>query len=218
MARKSTRAACRRCLRTTKHLTLAMRETSHSEDVQGYGPIQWSDRYEMLECAGCESVTLRHTHWFSEEPDVVVVLYPPAVSRRSPNWKHKLPSRISSLMDEIYNALHSDSRRLALMGARTVLDIVLSEKIGEAGGFDSKLAKLEESGFVGTQSLEYLKAALEAGHAASHRGFDPKKDQLAHVMDIIENMLQTIYVLDQSAMELRKATPRRGGANQNRPK
>ena len=163
----------------------------------------------MLECCGCEVVCLRHTHVWSEDPEPEITYYPPPVSRAMPQWRHKLPAKLNSLVGEIYTALHADSRRLALMGARTAIDIVLLEKVGDRGSFEQKLVALEKQGFVGQRSRQILEAALDAGSAAAHRGYLPEKEHLASVMDIVENILQAVYVLEGAAAELRKTTPRR---------
>jgi len=112
-------------------------------------------------------------------------------------------------MDEIYSALHANSRRLALMGARTVVDMLLMDKVGDLGTFSEKLAQLEGHGFVGRKNREFLGAALDAGNAAAHRGYQPKKEHLDHVMDIVENLLQAVYILEEAADELKKSTPAR---------
>lgn len=177
--------------------------------MEGVGHINWSDRYEMLECAGCETVSLRQTHWFSEEPDLEVTHYPPAVSRRMPQWRYKTIYRVADLMGEVYAALHSDSRSLALMGARTIVDLVLVDKVGDEGSFGAKLQKLESQGFIGKQGRLILETALDAGSAAAHRAYKPSTEHLNQVMDIVENLLEAVYVLERAAVEIRKATPQR---------
>jgi hypothetical protein len=190
-----TRAPCRHCHRETRHAVLSVRKVERTAELQGGQEVWFEDTYEMLECCGCEVVCLRHTHVWSEDPEPDVTYYPPPVSRAMPQWRYKLPAKLRSLVDEIYTALHADSRRLALMGARTAVDIVLLEKVGDKGSFAQKLAALEKQGFVGQRSRETLAAALDAGSAAAHRGYLPKKEDLASVMDIVENVLQAVYVL-----------------------
>lgn len=125
---------------------------------------------------------------------------------------HELPYKLSSLLREIYTALDADRRWLALMGTRTVVDMVLLEKVGDVGTFQQKLEQLEGKGFVSRRSREFLAAVLDIGSAAAHRGFVPKAEQLAHVMDIVENVLQAVFLLEGAAAELRKKTPPRQGA------
>jgi len=201
---------CRECHHDTKHTVLATHKTSETAEIAACGKIWWEDTYEMVQCCGCETVSLRHTHNFSEEPEPDVRYYPPAVSRPMPPWRSKLKNyKLRSLLEEVYSALGTDCKCLATMGARTVVDMVLTDKVGEAGTFAQKLEKLEQAGFVSRQSREFLNAALDAGNAAAHRGFQPNEDQLNHVMDIVENVLQAVYVLQEAATELRKTTPPR---------
>lgn len=112
-------------------------------------------------------------------------------------------------MEEVYKSLDADGRRLALMGARALVDITILDKVGDAGSFQQKLQLMVQKGFLSRESSEYLAAALDAGNAAAHRGYYPGSDQLNHVMDIVENLLQAAYVLKDAAAELRKTTPQR---------
>jgi hypothetical protein len=45
--------------------------------------------------------------------------------------------------------------------------------------------------------------------SAAHRGYAPKKTQVDAVMDIIENLLQAIYIFPEMAEEIEKSTPPR---------
>jgi hypothetical protein len=120
-----------------------------------------------------------------------------------------LPDDLRSLLVEVYIALSSESPRLALMGVRTMVDIVALHKVGDVGGFAQKMKALREAGVIAVQQEKLLSAVLEAGHAAAHRGHVPSAKLLNSAMDITENLLQVVYVLDEAAEELRKSTPRR---------
>ena len=204
-----TKAPCRECHRETSQKVIKLHRVGGSEYVdEQIGEISWANVYEMLECRGCGTVTLRDTYWFSEDPEEQVTYYPPSVSRVMPQWRSQLKSwTLRELMDEIYSALGADRRRLATMGARTLVDMVLVDKVGDLGTFGQKLAGLEKAGFIARQGREYLEAALDAGNAAAHRGHKPSSAQLNHVMDIVENVLESVYVLEDAAAELKRTTP-----------
>ena len=208
---------CNSCSRKTKHVILATKESEDTDEIESVGLVTWWDRYDMLQCQGCESVKLKHSSSFSENPDVSVSYFPPDVSRPLPRWQSKLPHTLRSMLSEIYTALHADGRRLAMMGAPTVLDMVLLDKIGDVGTFSEKLKALERDGFIGQKQREYLAAALDVGSAAAHRGHNPNSAQVNEVMDIIENLLEGIYVLARAADELKKTTPARGTEKQKAP-
>lgn len=67
---------------------------------------------------------------------------------------------------------------------------------------------LQQKGFLSIIQKDILLAALETGHAVTHRGFYPKKDTVEQVMDVVENLLQH-YALEEVMKDLRKVTPLR---------
>ncbi len=206
---------CNKCLVETKHDVIAEKELPGSEILDkniatnhhGY-EISWCDTYRMLECRGCESVSLQKTYWFSESEEVDEEFYPPRVARMLPDWHKRLPSEWKGLLIEVYQALQSDSRRLAMMGARALVDIYLNEKVGDIGGFARKLKKLMSDNLISAPAKEVLEAALDVGHAASHRAHNPEPEDVIQVIDIVENLLQQ-YTLESAPIDLKSRTPSR---------
>lgn len=168
----------------------------------------WTDTYEMLQCRGCGAVCLRHSY-ADVAGEKTVAYYPPPVSRRAPLWRWHLPPGMKELLNEIYVALHSDSRRLALMGTRTLVDMLMLEEVRDVGTFDAKLKALLDKGVISDRNREVLSAALDAGSAAAHRGYKPGREEIEAVLDIVENVLQATHHLSQVADELRKKIPPR---------
>jgi hypothetical protein len=80
--------------------------------------------------------------------ETTVSIYPPPIRRRRSHRASSLPDNIDTLMSQIYTALDANSRALAVMGARTVLDLVLVEQVGDAGSFPAKLQRAEEAGLI----------------------------------------------------------------------
>lgn len=115
-------------------------------------------------------------------------------------------------MKQVYSALDSNSRALALMGARAVVDIVLVEKVGDNGGFAQQLKAAETAGVIGSKNRRILEAALDAGSAAAHRGYQATADDVNAVIDIVENLLQAVYHLESLADRLKQSTPARAKA------
>ena len=204
-----TKSHCNRCARETNHHVLRTRDFSESFEVEGYGDTYQSDRYELLECAGCENISMRRIQYVELTDDTDVTIYPPPVARRRPHWLSSLPNKQRLLMDQIYTALDANSRALAVMGARAVVDMVLVAQVGDTGGFGEKLKAAEAQGVISKKNREVLTAALDAGNAAAHRGHQPSPTDVSAVMDIVENLLQAVYQLDSLAERLKQTTPRR---------
>lgn len=200
---------CNKCHRPTSHDVLHQRAVSrdHVDETDGYHEA-WTYTYTMLECRGCEEVSMKIDHWHSDYGDVDPELYPPRISRKAPDWLWNLPSDWWSLMREIYGALHANSRRLAVMGSRTVIDLYLTEAVGNGGSFKERLDRLVSSGQLAPDDRSTLNAALEAGNAAAHRGHTPNASDLSAVMDIVEHLLHK-FVLKRRADSLQKNIPAR---------
>ena len=202
---------CNRCGHPTKHLVVAVRHfeawIGEEEGERGL-PSNLEYEYAMLECGVCQRISLR----VDEILDGALFstnFYPPRVDRKKPTWSRDLPIQLQSLMTEIYAALADDSRKLAVMGARTILDIVMAQKVGRLGTFQSRLEALEAKGFIGKANREVLKAALDTGSLPAHGAYAPTPDIVNEIMDIIENLLQAVYILPKSLKRIKGSTPRR---------
>src|SRR5262249_26168127 len=153
----------------------------------------WEITYDVLQCCGCREALLVRTYVFSEHDDAEVRYFPPRVSRHSPEWKNELPAELMLVLEEVYRTLDGNNRRLPMIGARTLVDMLIVEKVGDRGTFAAGLKELESQGFISSKNREVLEAALDVGSAAAHRGYFPKSEVVNVVMDIVENLLQAVY-------------------------
>jgi hypothetical protein len=212
---KTTRANCNSCHGEKNHHVLhavTINGSRHDPEwyrMTGETSVDWSDTYTMVRCLGCDSVSFQHAHWFEPTQEWDITDYPPPIRRGLPDWHESLPDEIQGLLSEVYHALAADSRRLALMGARTLVDMLMVSHVGAEGSFTSRLSALHTGGFIGERQKDVLSAALDAGNAAAHRGYRPSSSTLNAVMDIVENLLASTYHLGSLADRLRKETPPR---------
>jgi len=201
---------CNKCLRRTKHSTVLNYSSRPitSRDNEG-SKYWWSTTNTLLECCGCEFVTLRRTSMCSEWDEPGIEFYPPSVSRLLPSWHKYLPLEMNRLLQEIYTALHADSRRLALMGARTLIDMFAFDRLGnDVGPFKEKLKKLTNEGYLADKYQDVLNTALDAGNAAAHRAYKPSSKTLNHVIDVVENLIH-FYALEKGDEVAKKEIPSR---------
>ena len=152
---------------------------------------------ELLECLGCSRSRFRELFFsdFHDEPEVT--LFPPATYRPRPPWVSELPLDIRKLIHEVYVALGSDSRTLASIGLRTLIDIVVYDRLKkDYRTFAKKLDALYKHDLITAGGKDILKALIKVGNAAAHQGHRPSPAELVHATEIVENLLQSIYVLD----------------------
>lgn len=218
---RTIKAHCNRCRGTTSSWVRA----AHSVD-RTVGTSPSGNRFEVLQCCGCDTLSVRHEHWFSEwdEADydeqgqhvvkrgVKEAYYPPPTVRPKPAWSDMIDDEIlRNVMDELYLALNGGMSVLASVGARTLLDraghLLLEED--PKGGFEGKLSGLVNRGFISPHEKATLEAVADAGNASAHRGYTPNAERLGNIVDIMENFLQRAFVLPRAADEVRSSTPRR---------
>lgn len=215
LAMTTTRAHCNACGGDRNHAVLHSEKTSWVSDDEH--AISGGDKYETLKCLGCDTIKLRHTSWCSEDEGPTVHYFPPSVFRKRPEWMSalwlELPTEeefVDGLLEEIYNALQNNQRRLAAMGIRALLEQIMIAKVGDHRSFVKNLQEFEAAGYVSSKQKERLETILEAGHATIHRSFLPSKIDLVALVDIAESVIETTYIHDSQVKELRKRIPPRG--------
>ena len=200
---------CNSCLQSTKHRRLHehRRSASNPED----DGIWWSVDYELFVCQGCDEVTLRQEETSSEDDPSVPTLsyFPPRVARRMPTWLWNVEDEnILALLKEVYAALQGNSRRLAMMGCRAILDRIMVKAVGDAGSFPKALDQMVNKQLLAKPDRDVLYAAIDAGSASAHRGYLPTPEVMEHVVTIVEHAVQATLLQDV-AKEIKRKTPRR---------
>lgn len=139
------------------------------------------------------------------------VFFPPRVSRKKPAWLTQQPelNDYIELFDEVYTALHADSRRLAMMGARAVIDLAVARMLGsDPGNFTAGMNELVAAKRLSDEERALIDAAFDAGSAAMHRGHQPEVDDVNTAIDIVERVVHA-EILKKKAKALADATPKR---------
>lgn len=209
---------CNECGQDTKHNVVNQAERRRTYDDDRYS-VDVGSTWKLLQCRGCEDVALRRVDWCSEDDPMdgpgTATYFPPRVSRRKPAWfdRYDIPSDYKGLLEEIYTALHADSRRLAMMGTRALVDAVIRRAVGDVGGFDKGLDALAAKYVISERDRAIIEAAVDAGHASAHRGHRPDSDSVNVVIDIVERLIHA-EILAEQAQGLKAATPprKRGSA------
>lgn len=200
---KTIKAHCNNCLDERHHYVLHEEEQSWEEQY-AFSGIYGSDTFRMLKCCGCDNVNLQKSTWSSEETDEngnpipYVTYYPPAISRPKPKWLADLEffrssdeAYIAELFHEIYSALHNDSRRLAVMGVRAMLEHLMISSVSDYGTFKKNLENFQVQGFLSAKQRKVIESILEAGHATVHRKYNPSEDDVNTVVEITESLVAT---------------------------
>lgn len=126
-----------------------------------------------------------------------------------PKWYADLPVNIHEMLLEVRYTLQRELSALPSMGLRSVIDMICNERVGDIGGFAEKLRQLEEKRLITPKKRQIIESILEVGHASVHRGHFPTAKDLKVVMDIVDHLLEELYVLDKTSESLRASVPKR---------
>lgn len=190
------------------------------------GPVAWSDTFDVLECSGCSTLSVRHLFWFSEwdaidhdpltgdmrmVPGIRTTYWPPHTKRKKPSWADEIDDEVMrEVFEEVYAALNAGLRVLSSIGTRTLLDRAMTLQIGDKGGFARKLKLMQEGGYIGEAEKDILDAMTDAGSASAHRGHKPSVQHLNTIIDTVENFIHRLFILRTGAESVKAATPPRG--------
>ncbi|WP_136418001.1 DUF4145 domain-containing protein [Herbaspirillum sp. ST 5-3] len=202
---------CNMCMGKRWHTTLYNTQKEHFEELDDFGnEYHEFCNYRLAECDGCESISLHTEWWCSGQSEKVVEQWPPKTSRRQPKWLFDLifMESISNpykreFLSEIYIALKNENLRLAVLGMRGLLEQVMIESVGDQGNFVKNLARFEADGYISGVQKDAIGPVIEAGHASMHRGFKPSKQEVEAIMDVVENVIESIYISKQKAAGLK---------------
>ncbi|MGV3518718.1 MAG: DUF4145 domain-containing protein [Luteitalea sp.] len=84
--------------------------------------------------------------------------------------------------------------------------------------FDDKLRRLVDDGRIGGDEKKILAVLVDAGGAAAHRSWRPRRDQLDTMLDAIESFLHRALIVKDGIAKLEAAVPakqKRRPGNQN---
>lgn len=168
---------------------------------------------QIIQCRGCDQISFRSRRE-PKEPNAKPEerQYPAPEFRKLPRWFSDLEiaeRELAQLMGEVYSATAMGSRRLALMGLRCAIDVVIFKTVGGNFNFGQGLAALASQGYLSSKDSDVLRAGIEAGHAAAHRNFCPEPNDLDRALDVVEHLIEKVFHLPSIADKLRTNIPPR---------
>ena len=217
---------CDECKGIRNHTVKAQHRIVEEDEDAG---ISFTQVYEILQCDGCERVSMLKRTNFSEdftyatnpvtgeaicEFDWNEEQYPAPSYRREPDWLGELEDDVlTDIMSQVYKSLCVGSNFLAAVGTRTALDRAINLKVGDVRNFPEGWKKLKEIGAISDHEIEILNVTVQAGHAAAHRGHAPNDEDMSVILDTAENLLRRFFILEADAKRLSKSIPSRKSSN-----
>jgi Domain of unknown function (DUF4145) len=197
---------CRECKRNTRHLILSDCCLRGTDGID----FQWYDEYQIVQCQGCETVSFRKTHTNSEEfcqtlegkvvNELFVDIYPnPEKGRNLVTDYHILPSNLQRIYSETIKSINSDQPVLTGIGIRAIVETVCKEKSANGNDLFGKINDLVDLGVLTKDGADILHKLRTLGNAAAHEVKPHDNVQLGLALDVIDHLLQGVYILPYHA-------------------
>lgn len=127
-----------------------------------------------------------------------------------PEWYESLGETQKALILEIDCALSNNLEALPTIGLRTLLEVIMVEKIGDIGTFAKKVECFTKEGYVTSEMSETLSHVLDAGNASAHRAYFPSREDLITCVELVKHLMHGIYILKPRVKKVADNTPKRG--------
>lgn len=127
-----------------------------------------------------------------------------------PAWYAHLPVTQKALIYEIEKALQYELAALPTMGLRTLLEVIMKERLGvDKGTFKANVEAFMEAGFITKQLAGVIESVIDAGHAAVHRAYFPNASDLKTCVEAVRHLMEHIYILKPKIDAVASNTPKR---------
>lgn len=198
---------CKDCAKSTRHEIIA----EHKVD----GDDEYRDRtiWQIVRCLGCLHVSFHYIYEDHEqfwEDDFGHVNFNTTSSTYPKTIKnHKLidlswvlPPVISKIYRQTLLAFSDEAYILAGVGLRASIEAVCNNLNISGSSLEKRIDQLFKSGYVSNEDKKRLHAIRFLGNDAAHEIKEPKESELRVALEIIEHLLNSVFILKKKAESL----------------
>ncbi|MDQ8013538.1 MAG: DUF4145 domain-containing protein [Flavobacterium nitrogenifigens] len=191
---------CQRCDYETLHTIL------HRERVDGDEDYHCIELYMISKCNGCEMVSFRkefvdfensypddNNNW---EPEITITTYPQKRIQEKLENIYILPEKIRIVYSEAINAFNANCFLLTGVAFRAVIEAICLDKNVPGKDLAKKIDNLVRQKLITEKEAQRLHSIRFLGNDSVHEMSVPEKGKLLIVLNIIEHLLNNIYLID----------------------
>ncbi|MCH5508858.1 DUF4145 domain-containing protein [Pseudomonas syringae] len=203
------RLICEVCKISQKHIVL----TSVRKKDE-YDTITSITEYEVVQCDNCNDISFRKESSNSEEyyydPELDEHVFQLDVSvypyRTAGRFKLKgvniLPIKVKAAYEELIQALNGGQKILAGLGVRVLIEMICKDKKAEGVNLYKKIDNLVSLGVLTPSGSDILHKLRSMGNDSAHEAHVSSADQLSLAMDVVDNLLDSVYVHPKLAVSV----------------
>lgn len=208
---------CQQCGCETRHKV--MTET-HAHYSYADGNVDVWLKHRILQCQGCMTESFCKEYQCSEEMDydpnteqpflpVERTLYPsPTTGRAEMPAAHHLPTGVAAIYRETLAALGAQLPISAGFAIRAIIEAVCIDKAIPGRNLELRIDGLNSTGLITSAAAAILHNLRFMGNAAAHEMKAHSIQEISTALDIVEILLQNVYVLPKLAEVLPVANNR----------
>lgn len=201
-AGKKIKVACQHCGADKNHVVLRSVEESGSEEMGPSMDFYWHTSFQLIQCQGCDAVSFRSLSSNSEDVDPrgdtveSEELYPSRTKGRTLLEDfHVLPTDLERIYRETVAALNGSQPVLAGIGIRAIIETVTKEKNATGKDLFEKINGLVGAGVLTKDGADILHKLRVLGNKSAHEVKAHSATELNLAMDVVEHLLQAVYIL-----------------------
>ncbi len=196
---------CGNCNGYTNHeVSKSVEKSWGNQDIQGWNV------FEIVTCRGCDGTSFRfsstntddfdyNTNEFSEHEE----LYPNRIAGRKEIDVYQLPEPVRAVYRETHKALCSGLNILAGIGLGALVESVCREKDAQGQSLENKIDDLVKKGVLTSEGANILHMIRGLRNKYAHEVIVLGVYKLDVAMDVVENLLNSVYVIPKKAERLK---------------
>lgn len=198
---------CPVCKHRTHHQVLGEGSNYSSEEDYYY-----RETFRVVKCCGCDNVSFdletedeSNVEYNNEGYEEIVPIhtsYPVKENSIVPLRSWEIPSLIQRAYTESVEALNNGSFLLASIGFRATVEALCIENGIDKGQLVTKINKLRDKGIITAADCERLHEARFMGNESAHQIEKPDREHVMVVLEVINNILNNLYVIDKKFKEV----------------
>ena len=201
---------CLQCSGSTFHDVLKSVDNFYTEPEDF--PFETKEQNQLIQCRGCHAFSYRIAHILSSDHDrlqdrggndyyrLTEKLYPPRLENiRSLDNEDQLylPKKVNLIYQETLSALSIPLAVLAGIGLRALLETICKERCAQGDNLSEKIDNLVTQQILTPENAAILHKIRTLGNNAAHEVQPHSATQLALAMNIVEHLLNNVYILPQ---------------------
>ncbi|WP_119792828.1 DUF4145 domain-containing protein [Flavobacterium anhuiense] len=200
MTHKDTKSYCQNCDFETNHQVLA------EQSFDGDENYQCRNVYMIVQCKGCDTVSFSfkfidfesaypddYNQW---HPEITKTTYPPKSIKEKIDKVWILPDKIQTVYLESIRSYNAECYLLAGVGFRAIIEAICLDKNITGRDLAKKIDNLTRQKLITEKEAQRLHSIRFIGNDSVHEMNVPEKNKLLIVLNIIEHLLNNLYIID----------------------